>query len=37
MGDERDDSLDSRTFGAVPERRIVGLVALRMWPPWRSG
>jgi signal peptidase I len=37
MGDERDNSLDSRTFGSVPEHRIVGRVALRIWPPWRSG
>jgi signal peptidase I len=37
MGDERDNSLDSRTFGPVPEDRIVGRVALRIWPPWRSG
>jgi signal peptidase I len=33
MGDRRSDSLDSRTFGAVPRGRIVGRVDLRIWPP----
>jgi signal peptidase I len=33
MGDHRSDSLDSRTFGAVARRRIVGRVDARLWPP----
>ena len=33
MGDRRSDSLDSRTFGPVPRRRILGRVDLRIWPP----
>lgn len=32
MGDNRDESLDSRNFGPVPERLIVGKVWLRGWP-----
>jgi signal peptidase I len=37
MGDRREDSVDSRTFGPVPRARIVGRVDLRIWPPWRLG
>jgi signal peptidase I len=33
MGDRREDSIDSRTFGAVPRALIVGRVDLRIWPP----
>jgi signal peptidase I len=33
MGDQRSNSLDSRSFGAVPRGRIVGRVELRVWPP----
>jgi signal peptidase I len=32
MGDNRDGSLDSRSFGAQPETRILGKVILRFWP-----
>jgi len=37
MGDQRSNSLDSRTFGAVPRSRIVGRVDLRIWPPSAAG
>lgn len=33
MGDRREDSIDSRTFGPVSRDRIVGRVELRFWPP----
>jgi signal peptidase I len=32
MGDHRNDSLDSRTFGPVPEKYILGKVQIRWWP-----
>jgi signal peptidase I len=32
MGDHRNDSMDSRAFGPVPERYILGKVQLRWWP-----
>lgn len=32
MGDNRGASLDSRTFGPLPERHIVGRVWIRGWP-----
>ena len=32
MGDHRNDSLDSRSFGCVPEKYIAGKVQLRWWP-----
>lgn len=32
LGDNREASLDSRSFGAVAERYIVGRVWLRAWP-----
>jgi signal peptidase I len=32
LGDNRSASLDSRFFGVVPKRDIVGRVALRGWP-----
>jgi signal peptidase I len=32
LGDNRDHSVDSRKFGAVPADSIVGRVALRFWP-----
>jgi signal peptidase I len=35
MGDNRSDSVDSRSFGPVPLSRIVGRVVLRIWPPVR--
>jgi signal peptidase I len=37
MGDRREDSVDSRSFGAVPRALIVGRVDLRIWPPGRLG
>ncbi|MDQ2750746.1 MAG: signal peptidase I [Actinomycetota bacterium] len=33
MGDNRSDSVDSRTFGAISVDDIVGRVVLRVWPP----
>jgi signal peptidase I len=32
MGDNRCDSLDSRTFGAVPESLIIGRAFIIIWP-----
>ncbi len=37
MGDNRDESLDSRFFGAVPEDRIVGRAFVLFWPIDRVG
>ncbi len=37
MGDNRPHSSDSREFGQVPRRNLVGLVNLRVWPPDRAG
>jgi signal peptidase I len=36
MGDNRSDSLDSRVFGPVPERWIVGRAVWKVWPVWRA-
>lgn len=36
LGDHRNDSLDSRSFGPVPEKYIAGKVQLRWWPIDRS-
>ena len=33
LGDNRANSLDSRSFGAVPVAAIVGRVVARVWPP----
>jgi signal peptidase I len=33
MGDNRNSSLDSRSFGAIPRSDIVGKAWLRAWPP----
>ncbi|MEK7094073.1 MAG: signal peptidase I, partial [Patescibacteria group bacterium] len=33
LGDNRLFSYDSRNWGVLPERDIVGLVRLRLWPP----
>jgi len=35
LGDNRDSSEDSRYWGYVPEKNIVGEVFLIYWPPWR--
>lgn len=32
LGDERDGSVDSRVFGAVPVTEVVGRVLVRAWP-----
>lgn len=35
LGDARDDSLDSRTFGPIRSKEIEGIAVARFWPPWR--
>ena len=35
MGDNRGNSEDSRYFGPIPERTIIGRAIWRVWPPWR--
>lgn len=37
LGDNRANSRDSRYFGPVPARRIVGPVVVRYWPPNKIG
>ncbi len=37
LGDNREDSVDSLEFGAVPKDRLIGRVAARLWPPTRWG
>ncbi len=37
LGDNRDGSIDSRTFGPVSLDRVVGTVLVRFWPPGRYG
>jgi signal peptidase I len=37
MGDNREQSLDSRVFGPVPEEFIVGKVWVRGWPLNQAG
>lgn len=32
MGDNRDNSLDSRSFGFIPQDRLVGKVDVKYWP-----
>ena len=36
MGDNRGNSSDSRVFGAVRRRTVVGRAFIRIWPPLRS-
>jgi len=33
LGDNRNHSLDSHTFGPVPASSIVGIARVRYWPP----
>jgi signal peptidase I len=35
MGDNRSDSCDSRMWGPVPRRDLIGPVVLTYWPPFR--
>lgn len=37
MGDNRNQSRDSRFFGAIPEGDIVGRAFVKVWPPSRWG
>jgi signal peptidase I len=37
LGDNRDNSIDSRSYGPVELDEVVGAVALRFWPPSRFG
>ena len=37
LGDNRSQSCDSRTWGGVPRRNLIGLVVFRYWPLSRIG
>jgi signal peptidase I len=37
LGDNRANSQDSRDFGAVPTKNIMGRAIARVWPPGRWG
>ena len=37
MGDNRENSADSRYFGAVPQANLIGVAFLRYWPLDRIG
>ena len=37
MGDNREDSADSRYFGAVASDSVIGIVVARYWPVSRAG
>jgi len=37
LGDNRDASFDSRAWGPVPGRYIIGRVVARLWPPAQAG
>jgi signal peptidase I len=36
LGDSRENSVDSRSFGPVPLDDLEGRAVLRVWPPQRS-
>lgn len=36
LGDNRSNSVDSRSFGAVPENLLLGEAFARFWPPGRT-
>jgi signal peptidase I len=37
MGDNREDSADSRVFGQVPRSALVGRAVLTVWPVPHAG
>jgi signal peptidase I len=37
MGDNRSESCDSRTWGSVPRKKLIGIVFFVYWPPDRIG
>jgi signal peptidase I len=37
MGDNRPNSLDSRSFGAIPESLVIGRAFVKVWPPTHLG
>ena len=37
MGDNRENSADSRYFGAIPQDSVVGVALFRYWPLNRIG
>ncbi|MGI8541361.1 MAG: signal peptidase I [Rubrobacteraceae bacterium] len=37
MGDNRGGSLDSRSFGPIPEESLIGEALFSFWPPGRAG
>jgi signal peptidase I len=37
LGDNRQSSEDSRTWGTLPRRNIIGTAIVRYWPPHRFG
>jgi signal peptidase I len=37
LGDNRGNSDDSRDYGTVPERSVIGRATARVWPPGRWG